>query len=513
MPTVRGEDRAEPGMLALRRRDPGRVGPYVLLGRLGSGAMGQVYLGRSAGGRLVAVKTIRDEYAEDDDFRARFAQEVASASRVSGVFTAAVVDADPTAEVPWLATAYVPAPSLARMVETCGPLPPAAVRWLTAGCAEALQSIHAAGLVHRDLKPSNVLVAAEGPQVIDFGIARAAELTSLTSTRSGLGTPAYMAPEQARDARSSSAASDVFALGSTLLYAATGHPPYRGDTLVEVLLRVTTEPPDLDGLPDELVDLVGSCLRPDPEDRPTPAALVATVAPTLRFEDGDGAAALPRRAIELIETHRRPGSGTPSRATEPDSTVGSLPGPVAGWVPPAASRPTAAGPVPVASGAAGRRTWAGRGLAAMVAVVAAAGLVATGVVAGDLLGHPAAERPGAGPGQGAPPRGQGPPPPLSGAGDTPTGPPQVQFNQPSGDPDTGFVLHGRGWVPGTRVTIALSTGRLSPDRPVVDRAGTFNQVVNGRHEFFAGGLPVGPVTVVVTGADGRQARASFRVDP
>src|SRR5690242_17646837 len=188
--------------------------------------MGRVYLGRSAAGRLVAVKTIRDDYAEEPDFRTRFAHEVTAARRVSGVFTAAVVAADPEAEMPWLATAYIPAPSLGQLVSACGPLPVPAVRWLAAGCAEALESIHAAGLVHRDLKPSNVLVSADGPRVIDFGVARAAERVTFTATHQAVGTPAYMAPEQARDSRRTSPASDVFALGSTLFFAATGHPPY-----------------------------------------------------------------------------------------------------------------------------------------------------------------------------------------------------------------------------------------------------------------------------------------------
>jgi len=172
----------------LRRWDPERIGPYVVLGRLGSGSMGQVYLGRSAAGRLVAVKTIRVELAEEAGFRTRFAQEVAAARKVSGVFTAAVVEADPEADLPWLATAYVPAPSLSRLVLACGPLPVATVRWLAAGCAEALASIHGAGLVHRDLKPSNVLVAPDGPRVIDFGVARAAERMGRTTARGAVGT-------------------------------------------------------------------------------------------------------------------------------------------------------------------------------------------------------------------------------------------------------------------------------------------------------------------------------------
>src|SRR5712691_6730813 len=240
----------------LRRWDPERIGPYAVLGRLGSGSMGQVYLGRSGAGRLVAVKTIKVELAEEAGFRTRFAQEVAAARKVSGVFTAAVVEADPEADLPWLATAYVPAPSLSRLVLACGPLPTTTVRWLAAGCAEALESIHGAGLVHRDLKPSNVLVAPDGPRVIDFGVARAAERIQLTVTRGAVGTPAYMAPEQARDTRQASLASDVFSLGATMLFAATGHAPYQGKTIMDVLVRLGTESPDLGGLPGDLADIV-----------------------------------------------------------------------------------------------------------------------------------------------------------------------------------------------------------------------------------------------------------------
>src|SRR5262249_54605818 len=157
------------------RSDPKRIGGYAIIGRLGAGAMGEVFLGRSAAGRLVAVKTIKADLADEPDFRERFAREIVAARRVSGAFTAAVIGADPQASRPWLATAYVPAPSLSTVVSECGPLPVAAVRWLGAGCAEALESIHAAGLVHRDLKPSNVLVSLDGPRVIDFGLARTSE--------------------------------------------------------------------------------------------------------------------------------------------------------------------------------------------------------------------------------------------------------------------------------------------------------------------------------------------------
>src|ERR1700735_5695339 len=200
---------SQAGTEPLRRWDPEMIGPYVVLGRLGAGSMGQVYLGQSTAGRLVAIKTVKVELAEEAGFRTRFAQEVAAARKVSGVFTAAVVEADPDADLPWLATAYVPAPSLRRLILTCGPMPVRTVRWLAAGCAEALESIHGAGLVHRDLKPSNVLVAPDGPRVIDFGVASSAERIDLTVSRGAVGTPAYMAPEQARDPPQASGARDV----------------------------------------------------------------------------------------------------------------------------------------------------------------------------------------------------------------------------------------------------------------------------------------------------------------
>ena len=275
-PIVMPQPDREPSRLGLLRRwDPERIGPFVVLGRLGSGSMGQVYLGRSVAGRLVAVKTIKVELAEEAGFRHRFAQEVAAARKVSGVFTAAVVEADPDADVPWLATAYVPAPSLARLVLACGPLPVTAVSWLAAGCAEALESIHGAGLVHRDLKPSNVLVAPDGPKVIDFGVARAAARMGLTTSHGTVGTPAYIAPEQARDTHEVPPASNVYSLGATLLFAATGHPPYKGATVMDVLSRLATEEPDLSGLPDDLAGLITACMHRVPSQRPTSSAILA----------------------------------------------------------------------------------------------------------------------------------------------------------------------------------------------------------------------------------------------
>ena len=292
----------------LTQHDPRRIGPFEVLGRLGAGGMGLVYLARSASGRRVAIKTVRTELAEDQLFRVRFTREVEAARAVSGFYTAAVVDADPRAAVPWLATAYVPAPSLEEIVNECGPLPAQAVRWLAAGIAEALQSIHGAGLVHRDLKPSNVLVVEDGPRVIDFGIASGVSNTRLTMTNVAVGTPAYMSPEQARDSRSVTGASDVFSLGSTLVFAATGHAPFHGANPVETVFMLLREGPDLEGLPDELRPLIESCMQMEADQRPSPADLQSQLAPHLfgsgSDDSGTASAWLPAGAVALIERRR-----------------------------------------------------------------------------------------------------------------------------------------------------------------------------------------------------------------
>ncbi|MFE0644172.1 PQQ-binding-like beta-propeller repeat protein [Streptomyces sp. NPDC058877] len=313
-------------MEQLTQHDPRRIGPFEVLGRLGAGGMGLVYLARSASGRRVAIKTVRTELAEDQLFRVRFTREVEAARAVSGFYTAAVVDADPRAAVPWLATAYVPAPSLEEIVNECGPLPAQAVRWLAAGVAEALQSIHGAGLVHRDLKPSNVLVVEDGPRVIDFGIASGVSNTRLTMTNVAVGTPAYMSPEQARDSRSVTGASDVFSLGSMLVFAATGHAPYHGANPVETVFMLLREGPNLEGLPEELRPLIESCMQMDVTRRLTPADLQSQLAPHLfgpgSDDSGTASAWLPQSATAMIE--RRRGGGRP------------LPSPVAPPRPPAA---------------------------------------------------------------------------------------------------------------------------------------------------------------------------------
>ena len=545
----------------LRRWDPEQVGGYVLIGRLGAGAMGQVYLGRSPAGRLVAVKTIKAELAEEPDFRNRFGQEVAAARQVSGAFTAAVVAADSEADVPWLATVYVPAPSLSRLVRTCGPINVPAVRWLAAGCAEALESIHSAGLVHRDLKPANVLVSPDGPRVIDFGVARAAERIQLTVTRGSVGTPAYMAPEQARDTRQATSASDIFALGATMLFAATGHAPYQGETVMDVLVQLATGPPDVAGLPGELAEIVMACLERDPRNRPTSASILARLAPALTAAGEAGAPPLPPAALRLIEEFRKlPRSpaeleaapaGDAGQAAElanpggndttgGDDTMGSQPlGESASWRPgkPARAR-------------SGRLT--GRSRASIVRrvtlTVAAAGVAVALVGAGWVLrtdepadhlksglaadtrstsGSPAAssaasansggDQSGLGPVMGLPP-GQSPPP---GQGQPPgeeapvvdpaPGVAYVAVSQPTGDSNTGFVIHGGNWPPGKPVTIELVGHGTAPIPPIADKHGMINYVINQDHEFFRSGLPPGIYTVKAIGDGGRTATARFEV--
>ncbi|MEW2529295.1 RodZ domain-containing protein [Streptomyces sp. NPDC047071] len=256
---------------------PRRIGVYAVERELGAGGMGRVYLARSPGGRAVAVKVVRPELAADPHFRARFRAEVEAARRVGGFHTAPVVDADPEADSPWLATAYVPGPTLAELVERQGPLDEERLRSLGAALAEALQAVHACGLVHRDLKPGNIIMAGDGPRVLDFGIARAVEATRLTATGAAFGTPGYLAPEQARGEHVTGAA-DVFAFGAVLV-AAAGGSAFGVGTPVGLMYRAVHEPADLSALPGELRALVGACLAKDPADRPTPQTLLSSLGP------------------------------------------------------------------------------------------------------------------------------------------------------------------------------------------------------------------------------------------
>ncbi|GEL19837.1 serine/threonine-protein kinase [Pseudonocardia asaccharolytica] len=363
---------------------PRTVGPFTILRMLGEGGMGRVYLGRSRDGALAAVKVIRADLAGDAEFRARFRQEVAAASRVRSARTAAVLGADPEAASPWLATEYVPAPSLREAVAAQGPMAADAIRQLGIGLAEALVAIHRAGVVHRDLKPGNVLLGTDGPRVIDFGIARAADATVLTRTGAIIGSPGYIAPEQLAHGHSGPA-SDVFALGGLLLHAATGRGPFGEGDAATLLYRALHVEPDLSGVPAPLTPIIAACLDRDPSRRPSPeqlrdalagnglpdrppptlaaapeapargpaprwhrAALVTGVVATLAVLVGVGLWAL-----------RGPGSSPGPQLptwTEPPSAVPTSAVPVATLVPTSAPVTTAPADVQVASAATGFST-------------------------------------------------------------------------------------------------------------------------------------------------------------
>jgi hypothetical protein len=303
--------------------DPPQIGPYLLLGRLGAGGMGRVFLGRSPGGRLVAVKVIRSELAGDPGFRARFAREVAAARRVSGVFTAPVMDADPAASMPWLATGYVNGLSLSEAVHEYGALPVTSVLALAAGLVEGLGVVHAAGVVHRDLKPSNVLLAADGPRVIDFGISQAVDATQLTRTGAVIGSPAFMSPEQV-EGSVVGPASDVFSLGAVLAFAATGEGPFGSGAPTALMYRVVHGTPRLDRLPGPVRPLVERCLAKDPGQRPTAAQFLAELT-AAHPSAADLADWLP---ASILSAGRGPGrrasvasNGHPAGPARPDATV------------------------------------------------------------------------------------------------------------------------------------------------------------------------------------------------
>jgi hypothetical protein len=352
----------------LRPGDPRRVGPYELTGVLGSGGMGQVFLGWSAGGRPVAVKVIRAELAEDPEFRKRFRYEVAAARKVSGMFTALVADADVDGPTPWLATAYVPGPSLAQAVAEHGPLPAEALPALMAGLAEGLAAIHAAGVVHRDLKPSNVLLAADGPRVIDFGISRAAENSALTHTGVVIGSPGFMSPEQA-EGREIGPPSDIFNLGAVLAFAATGHGPFGGGQTAALIYRVVHGSPSLEQVPENIRPLVQRCLDKDPARRPTASDLLRQTSPR-QPEPGW----LPETVIGAIAR-----DGLPRRADE-GRTASVMSGPAPDTAPPQLQREVIARPGSTAAKPQrrSRRTLAVAGLTASLLAAAAAAFVLTG---------------------------------------------------------------------------------------------------------------------------------------
>ncbi|MGW1775097.1 protein kinase domain-containing protein [Streptomyces sp. NPDC002104] len=299
--------------MTLRDGDPREIGGYVLIARLGSGGMGTVYSGRAASGRLVAVKLVHQQFADDPEFRTRFRQEVAAARRVSGAFTAAVVDADPDADRPWMATQLVPGRTLGARVKADGPLRGGALRLLALGLVEALRELHTTGVIHRDLKPDNVMLTDDGPRVIDFGISRAAGQQTLTSTGQILGTPPYMSPEQLSAPARVRPSSDVFSLGSVLVFAATGRGPFDAESHYMTAYRVVSEAPDIAGLAEALRAVVGACLAKEAADRPGPDELLAALAriPAAGWEDPLGEDGIPGgEAREPLGA----GTGTGSRA-------------------------------------------------------------------------------------------------------------------------------------------------------------------------------------------------------
>ncbi|MEU8700952.1 protein kinase [Streptomyces sp. NPDC048680] len=313
--------------MSLRGGDPVEIGGYPLEARLGSGGMGTVFLARTSSGRPVAIKLIHQQYAGDDEFRIRFRQEVAAARRVSGAFTAAVVDAAPEAEQPWMATTYIEGHTLAQRIAMKGPLNGAELRRLAIGLAEALRDIHRVGVVHRDLKPSNVVLSPEGPRVIDFGISRAVDQQTLTMTGRVIGTPPFMSPEQLQAPRGVGPRSDVFSLGTLLVYSATGHGPFDADSPYMTAYQVVHEEPSLGAVPVALRAVVESCLDKEPEGRPSAdelLVLLRDLPADLGGTEANGAGS--GRTRDMITQHHLATRATPA----PNAPTASPDGPGTG---------------------------------------------------------------------------------------------------------------------------------------------------------------------------------------
>ena len=339
-------------MKALAPDDPRVIGEYRLRAQLGAGGMGRVYLGLSPGGRAVAIKVVNPDLAGDAEFLHRFTQEVAAARAVSGIYTAPVVASGLNEHPPWLATAFVPGPSLDQVVAENGPLPAPALWPLLAGLTEAMAAIHACGVVHRDLKPANVLLATDGPRVIDFGISRATDGTVLTAAGVVFGTPGYMSPEQA-EGKPAGPASDMFALGCVIAYAATGAGPFGTGTAAAVLYRVVHAEAALDGVPPALREILAGCLAKDPAARPTPAALAAAIASQNQDTGPSAVAFWPRPVANVIGAYQ---------ARLEQETRGSRPTEEFSWA--SAAHPVttpATPPGPVGPRAAGAVRWVPRG--------------------------------------------------------------------------------------------------------------------------------------------------------
>jgi hypothetical protein len=445
----------------LQPGDPQTIGPYRLVGQLGQGGMGRVYLGVSPGGRPVAVKAIRAELAADPDFRRRFGREVAAARRVNGVFTAMVVDADIDGPMAWMATAYVPGPSLAEAVDRHGPVPEGSLLTLAAGLAESLSAIHAAGVVHRDLKPSNVLLAEDGPRVIDFGISRAAESTALTQTGLVIGSPGFMSPEQAQG-HDVGPASDIFSLGAVLAFAATGQGPFGTGTTASLLYRVVYGLPDLDQVPDVARPLIERCLAKDPRLRPTASGLLTEVGalqPTTNW--------LPDSLIRSYTRDSAAGPASGAAAAAGAGAAGVAAGAAAGMAAGAAAGMAAGTAADAADGATADVADGALADAGMLPTQTAMGSRGAATWDSQLLA-PANDSPTA-PSGPAPPPGSGPaPPPPGGTNGAPPGPrPRRRLRRP-------VVL---AWIIGVLIVVSGATAfalifftgnTTTPTRPAAD---------------------------------------------
>ncbi|MFG2137822.1 bifunctional serine/threonine-protein kinase/transporter substrate-binding domain-containing protein [Streptomyces sp. NPDC048650] len=502
-------------MRPLAKDDPRQIGPFRIIGLLGGGGMGRVYLGRAADGRTVAVKTARSELADDRRFRTRFAREVAAAQRVGGPFVAPVVDAAPHDDVPWMATDYVPGVSLTDAVHDCGPLPEHVVRPLTAGLLHALTAVHAHGLVHRDLKPSNILLTAGGPRVIDFGIAHSAEDTALTATGTALGTPGFMAPEQlVMTGPEVTGAADVFALGAVIVFAATGGGPY-GNAEPQILMyRTVHEEPRFDELPVLLAELAADCLVKEPARRPTLPALMARVGAPGPYGDWlpePVAVRLRRLSVQLGDPRSqdafapRPsadGSAEVAFDRLPTSTVAGLPAP-----PPAAPAQGWYGPSPAAPrpGPSRRR---------VLAALSAAGVVAGGGALAWTLWPDGGDGTGGGTNSGAGPGGTGKPSGSSTPGGTPsTGVPSDRL--PKEIRDKGIVTVGSdvtyppmefvkdGSPAGVDVDLAHALGR---------ELGVRVEFANAAFDALLPGLDAGRFDLVMSAMADTKGRQEGRVD-
>lgn len=450
---------------------PQRIGSFSVLSTLGAGAMGRVFLGHDAALGLAAVKVIRPELAADPTYRERFVREIRAARRVDGDHVAHVIAADPHASPPWLATEYIPAPTLDELVAARGPLSEELVRWLAAGCIRALMDVHRAGLIHRDVKPGNILVTESGPVLVDFGLAYAADTGRLTRTGAHPGTPAFMAPEQLDRREELTSAVDVYALGATLVFAASGHLPFTGPGVEATIFQMLTSTPDLAGVPEALAPSLAACLARSPDDRPGCADLLAALgADAAQTTDTP----LPEAARALIDQRVADASRLLEEATQSGADHAPLP--------PEPRRRTS-------------RTWM-----AVTAVSTAVLGVAAGVVYGVISEWPdssiSAKAAGASStvasvdlsGQALPPNDQGgqgdpgglggPPPPPPEAGQTPRYPPTLSIQPAQGGPKTVFTVRGTGWPPGRLVWITLEGPSATPFSIYAAADGTLRTTVD-----------------------------------